>query len=1068
MKIPSRAFQHIFSRVCFPAIIMLLSFGAQAQTSPDNTVWTLKLENAAEDKEELQVWIEVRNGKPRTGYATAMSISQWVHEIDVSGLEYADTKLTGELGLTYFREVTYRKQRTYRGDYTIDCSAADGGEITGSYSGSFDGNNASGGIRGNLLRSVPTASSTKQFDLWLDGAFSEDRVSRPLLQVTVENGEIRETTFNQGLFHKGYDNPNFTVRLNTGGLGASQDMRFPVSGLSLEFKDSVFQAQFSAEATFDGQTQSYDYQLNGVVVGDRIIGTTKVETGGQSWDGRFAGIFAPPPPNTDPENGVYTLTCADILPLGNDFRRDCNIRAESKSGAFQSGYALAPMYNRRRHAADVSGLQVADSRLSGSITVSLNSDPHITQEHIGGIVVTVSGDIDELGFISGEYNASVDGKSRSGYLWGQIIPQEGEFFDIQSSLNDGLFAGTPAIDDDLAADARAEYNTAVRPGIPGSRPFWTSPSLQYTLTGRGVKSDSLRIPYLTTPPEEFIYAPAFEFPPAEGAVRYGYRLQTSGGEQISFEDTESWTTLEEHWDQVPVTDRYHTLRVTAYDSDNSVISDTIRERSFIKKAPFAGPYLPDIESEKLRLLFYLRWLKNHVQFAFWQSEFNQLLFRDQGGAHADRSSQFCTAAIQTMLRLSKLTDDPQEAAFARRMAERSGYALLRSSRNSLHFGATQADRLTFHQYLCGVAYLELYEETGNDIWRDKAVKVARGLREVQRPNGTWSFTDLEGVMSDGKHSHGGEAIDEFDPSAVVFFLGKLRTELGTNEFTDVETKAWNWLETHALHDFWWRYQPGHGLGQAKSAHSPKEATFLVRYLLDYAPVERRDIALTEDIARYCEDRFTQWDRVPDQYATPHVIKAFIDGASRHPRASRTASVAHMFMRLYQETGNEIWMSKAKELFKSIYMLQNPVNGALDSDYEYPLKDQIKNATFDPRLKPKYLINYSYPAVYLYEYVENSGPISASNHTIKHSTINRLAGISVLGGKRLRIVLPESTPQMLYIDILNVKGQTIRRIVHNRDTSRQPDIVSRLPASGVYLVRIQSKTQSVVARAEIVK
>ncbi len=1049
----------------FLTVIAVISLGLRAQTTPDDAVWAMRLSRAAEDEEELQVWIEVKNGNPRAGDATAMSISQSVHEIDISGLDYTDAKLTGDLGLTYFREVTYKNQKTYQGTYTIDCSADDD-IISGSYAGEFDGNSASAGIRGELMP-IPQTPSKKQFDIWLEGAFAEDRVPRPLLQVTAENGEILDKSFNHGLFHKAYHYPTYIVRLNTGGLGASQEMRFPVASLSLNFKDSVFQAQFSAEATFDGRTQTYDYQLNGVAVGNRIIGTTNVETEGQSWEGRFAGILASPPPEPDPENGVYTLSFPDILPLGDKFQRDCNVRAESKSGAFQSGYALAPMYNRRRHTADVSGLEVTDSRLSGSITISLNSDPRITQDHIGGIQVTVSGDIDELGFISGEYNASVDGKSKSSDLWGQIIPKEGEFFDIQSSLNDGLFAGTPAIDDDLAADARAEYNTAVRPGIPGSRPFWTSPSLQYTLTGRGVQSDSLRIPYLTIPPEKFIYAPAFEFPPAEGAVRYEYRLQTAEGEQISFEDTESWTSLEEHWDQVPASHKHHTLRVTAYDADNSVVNDTIRERSFVKKKPFAGPYLPDNGNAKQRLLFYLRWLKNHVQLVFWQSEIAQLSFRDQGGAHADRSAQFCPAAIQAMLRLSKVTDDPREAAFARRMAEHSGYGLLRSSRNRLHFGATQADRVTFHQFLCGVSYLELYEETGNDIWRDKAVKVARGLREVQRPNGTWSFTDLEGVMSDGTHAHGGEAIVDFDPSAVVYFLGKLRVDVGTNEFIDVENKAWTWLETHSLHDFWWRYQPGHGLGQAKSARSPKEATFLVRYLLDYAPAERKDLGLVEDIARYCEDQYTRWDRTPEEYATPHVIKASIEGGPQHPRASRTTSVAHMFMRIYQETGNEIWMSKADELFKSVLTLQNPVNGALSSDYEFP-NDKIKTATFDPRLKPKYLINYSYPAVYLYEYVENGGPSAVSAPAAKHLPKNRLAGITVLGGTRLRIAVPESAPDLLSVDILDLKGRTIRRIAYNRGTSKQAAIVSELPASGVYLVRIRSKMHTVVARTEIIK
>ncbi len=1050
-------------------IFLFSAVSIQGALNPGNAVWEVKMENAAENNHELQVWIEMRNGIPSEGYATALSTSEMVGTIDVSGLIYENSTLRGTLGLTYVRDMSYKRIRTYTGNYNVEFTA-NGTSVTGSHTGVFEENSTSGAVRGRIEErsSIP---SSLHCDLWLDAPFLYDghRQMRPLFQLITKDGNLRACSFQEGELCQSTSAVPIQFRLASGGLGTVRGEEYVVGDVAFSTTDTTVHVEFSTEATHEDVTRAYKYQINGKVVGNSIIGETLVKSGDEQWNGRAFGKFAAAQPMPDPVNGMYTLSLADVFKPYANVKKHVTVCADRTSNGFMSGIALAPAVNRIVHTVDVSGLSVQDSLISGTISLNLQNDPGTGSTEDWGCNFSVSGRIDELGFIIGTYTGTVNNKSTEGTVWGQILPRVGRTYAERITRARALLSGTPEIDTELAERAAHEYAHPIRPGEPGVRPFWTSSCRQHTFAGRGTNSDSLRIPYETTPPNSFMYAPSLEFVSSADATRYEYRLTPSGEASITFSDTKSNISLEEHWDKLSPGSDVHRLEVIPYTEDGSPVNGENQSREFHRKSPFQGPYLPNTNDYRGRLLDYLRWLKNQAQWSNWHNEFVSINidYSSWTGSNRDRSAQACPAVVFSMLRLSDLTDNTEEALFARQISEMAGYTLLRTSDNDLDFGGTILDRWTFNQFHAGLAYLELYETTGNPIWRDKALGVARGLKQVQRPNGTWSFTNLEGEMSEGTHSHGGEQIDEFDPSAVLYFFGKLRLQLNTSEFMSVEKKAWEWLEDNTLRDFWWRYQTGHGFGQAESMRSPKDATFLGLYLLDYTPSEYRDVSLVEDIARYCEDQYTNWDRSPYEFASPHVIRAIEQERLHAPRASRTASVAHLFMRLHQETGNDLHLRKAEELFKAVLMLQNPLNGGLDSDYDCARHENGKSGTPDPRFRPDYLINYAFPAVYLFDFVNNNSTLSKRPSATVHVSDNPLTGVRVQGGSRLQVTFPSSMTKSALLNVYDLRGRCIRRLnIQTEKLRKTGRVVVEPTVRGTYLVEVRTEAYSKVLRAQV--
>ena len=118
----------------------------------------------------------------------------------------------------------------------------------------------------------------------------------------------------------------------------------------------------------------------------------------------------------------------------------------------------------------------------------------------------------------------------------------------------------------LNAQAAQEYLQPIRPGYEGRNPFWNKFS------------------------KKFIYAPAFDFPTAEGAVAYRFTVKP-----VDETNTAVWTFTAETpkaplspiWNDITPGDVV--LTVEAMDADGNAVA-TVGERKFLRDFPFKGPY----------------------------------------------------------------------------------------------------------------------------------------------------------------------------------------------------------------------------------------------------------------------------------------------------------------------------------------------------------------------------------------------------------------------------------------------------------------------------------------------
>ena len=131
-----------------------------------------------------------------------------------------------------------------------------------------------------------------------------------------------------------------------------------------------------------------------------------------------------------------------------------------------------------------------------------------------------------------------------------------------------LFSGCQQISEQEAINAQAaqEYLQPIRPGYEGRNPFWNKFA------------------------KKFIYAPAFDFPTAEGAVAYKFTVKPADET-----NTAVWTFTAETpkaplspiWNDITPGDVV--LTVEAVDAEGKVVAN-VGERKFLRDFPFCGPY----------------------------------------------------------------------------------------------------------------------------------------------------------------------------------------------------------------------------------------------------------------------------------------------------------------------------------------------------------------------------------------------------------------------------------------------------------------------------------------------
>jgi len=355
---------------------------------------------------------------------------------------------------------------------------------------------------------------------------------------------------------------------------------------------------------------------------------------------------------------------------------------------------------------------------------------------------------------------------------------------------------------------------------------------------------------------------------------------------------------------------------------------------------FAGPYFQSVTDYETRNLAHVNWLIQDPALAVFSVPLILSSGTGTGNKNYDNAPLNGSAAAVLGALRAKEEADP---ALKRRLLEEArsgGHFLTRRGRGPYSLPQYYKGDVWFAAWM-GPAFLDLYDATGEQQWMDRALDFAETLKRLQQPSGTWTWVDEESGAIGISNERGDRSWDNLDLqfAEFLYFFGRLRSQYEVEDYIPVETAAANWLKhavaTDPVHNernyLWLDRRPG----EAKDAIGP---TFYALYLLDYALQE--DDAHLQEIIRIAEDEFITWNRTsnPGSDFLPRV-NGFAPrdvgssgGYGVDPAA--TMRMALVFLKLYQHTGKQIDLERAKALCESVLALQRS-NGLIWGNPQLP-------------------------------------------------------------------------------------------------------------------------------------
>jgi len=355
---------------------------------------------------------------------------------------------------------------------------------------------------------------------------------------------------------------------------------------------------------------------------------------------------------------------------------------------------------------------------------------------------------------------------------------------------------------------------------------------------------------------------------------------------------------------------------------------------FRRNAPFRGPYFKPLRTYRQAALLHARWLHDNPRWCDARGLFGGPA-PNSGG---DGQLWFITfGAAWGGLVIHELSDDAVERAEALETVILVSDMWLANF--AMGFLPDTYQGWIFDQWVCGTTWLDLYRITGDERYRAAVLRLAKNVAKSQHACGTWGDTDpgngkiyldeKTGLLAHGSAHH--PSMQEFDPSSLLYFFGRVRKELKSEEFKPVEENAWKWLEANSLARFDWRRQ---GPGESTQTRQPWPtvpdcALHCFDYLALDLPGRPADMELMNDLLRWSEDRAANWLRPKD--VDPHrtaktKVFPYVDGArSTHLR------LALAYAQLAKRTGSKLQRAKAEALANAALVAQNPVSGQINFD-----------------------------------------------------------------------------------------------------------------------------------------
>jgi maltose/maltodextrin transport system substrate-binding protein len=243
------------------------------------------------------------------------------------------------------------------------------------------------------------------------------------------------------------------------------------------------------------------------------------------------------------------------------------------------------------------------------------------------------------------------------------------------------------------------------------------------------------------------------------------------------------------------------------------------------------------------------------------------------------------------------------------------------------------------------AFLDLYNATGEEKYLNHALGIADTYLRLQCEDGSWhikyDFASGEPVNNSKAMLH----------PLLRYFL-RLETEFGQTKYTEARLKGEKWMAEHILTRFDMTGQFEDvtvvGLQPYENLTNCTAAPYATYLLSREASAE--DIATAYELVRFSEDQFVYWDMPlgKDGYKKDSTPCVFEQYKYAMPVDNSSCNVANAMLSLYEQTGDELMLAKAKALIDNITVTQCVNTGKILTTW------RIRH-----NYKPSFWINCSY-------------------------------------------------------------------------------------------------------------
>jgi maltose/maltodextrin transport system substrate-binding protein len=430
----------------------------------------------------------------------------------------------------------------------------------------------------------------------------------------------------------------------------------------------------------------------------------------------------------------------------------------------------------------------------------------------------------------------------------------------------------------------------------------------------------------------------------KGAERTELPMNERDNRIWSFKSDSPESSLSPIWKDIPVGEVR--LDVIALDASGKAI-DTVGHREFLRDYPFEGPYndavRPYGEAAKMAMVAIHRmsaiqyWL-NHTQ-------------PDMSYGHNCYPCKTIGSTIRLEVLLARTIEDMAPDAI--RIAENAGEFLISQSGAEgtplAYFPPTYYGKkittnnvayenlsMTMEASAAAMAFLDLYDYTGNAKYLKQAEGIARTYQTIQRSDGSFpakiNFNTGESATDASAMLH-----------PLCKFLYRLKSQYGIEKYEAVRLKSEKWMRDVPMKKFEFIGQfedvKVNGLKPYENLTNCTAAPYAA-YLLEKKSPSVQDIRDAEDLLRFSEDQFVIWDQLPNKYgvrrmSTPGVFEQY---SYRVPIDCSVYNVASGLLAAYKVTKDKLYLAKAKALVDNITINQNAGTGQIATSWNlYPIE-----------------------------------------------------------------------------------------------------------------------------------